>query len=73
MENKKLKDPKEMTDQELLEAYRKGKIWLEGRMQVSRTNKNENGNYYDPLIFMAGLQRLQKIEDILRERSIKYD
>ena len=65
----------QMTDQELLEAYKKGSKWLTDRMQVTGTNKNELGEEITPERldqWERGLKRLEKIELEMNKRGIVY-
>ena len=64
------KPVKEMTDAELVQAYRKGRAWLIDSEQVSKTDKNKAGRPYDPALYMAGLTRLEEIEKEMLKRGI---
>lgn len=66
------KEVKNMTNDELLKAYKKGCKWTTARMQVTGTNKNELGQPYDHETFLAGLNRLEVIENELMERGVIY-
>lgn len=65
-----MKNIKEISDQELKEAYEAGKLWVSNRCQVVGTNKNVLGESYNNDLFLVGLKRLEAIEDELREREI---
>jgi hypothetical protein len=66
------KDPKDMTDQELLDTWKLACSWTEKRMQVTGTNKNELGKPYDHQEFMIALSKIEKLEDELQRRKITY-
>ncbi len=68
-----MKQPTEMTNKELLESYRVGSQWLTDKMQVSYTNKTQDGNIYDHKNWVLGLHRLEIIETELLRRKIPYD
>lgn len=65
----------EMSNQELLTAYKAGYKWLSDHMQVTGTNKNELGEEITPEMFdqwERGLKRLEKIELEMQKRGIVY-
>lgn len=66
----KVKNLKDMTEEELKGAYIVGKIWVSNRAQMVGTNKNILGETYDNNIFLAGLKRIENIEDEIRERGL---
>lgn len=61
-----------MTDQELLEVYKLACNWTVKRMQVTGTNKNELGEIYDHQLFLAALERIEKMEDEMQKRGLAY-
>ena len=65
-----MKDLKQMTNEELKEAYTVGKIWVSNRAQMVGTNKNILGEPYNNALFIAGLKRIENIEDEIRERGL---
>jgi hypothetical protein len=67
-----IKPIKEMTNGELINAFSKGKAWVANREQVTGTNKNKLGTAYDHEDFMAGLKRIEALEDEMKERNINY-
>lgn len=67
-----MKGIKEMTEQEILEAYEVGKKWVSNRVQVVGTNKNVLGEVYDNEAFLAGLKRLELLESEMQERGTIY-
>jgi len=62
--------PEDMTNEQLLKAHNEGKIWVSNRMQVSETNKNVLGEIYNHLDFLAGLSRIEELEDQLILRNL---
>jgi hypothetical protein len=58
----------EMTDDELQKAYALGAKWCTDRMQ-GEENKNALGQPYNHADFMAGLERLENIEDEMKKRG----
>lgn len=62
----------EMTDEQLLEAYKKGCVWLTDQEQITNTNKNRLGEPYKHKAYLAGLRRIENIGDELTKRGIKY-
>ena len=64
-----------MTDQELLDLYKKGSKWLTDHMQVSDTNKNELGETITSEMFKQwekGLHKLEKVVIEMNKRGIVY-
>lgn len=65
----------DMSNEQLLDAYKKGYKWLSDHMQVTGTNKNELGEEITPEMldqWERGLKRLEKIEIEMRKRGIVY-
>lgn len=65
----------QMTNDQLLDSYKKGSKWLTDRMQVTGTNKNELGEVITPEMFdqwERALKRLEKIELEMNKRGIVY-
>ena len=60
---------KELTGQELKEKYEAGKLWVINNSQEVGTDKNVLGEPYNNDKFVAGLKRLEEIEDELREKG----
>ena len=61
-----------MRDGELVESWKKGCIWLTNNEQVTGTKKNRLGESYNHSLYLAGLKKIEKLEDEMRRRSIKY-
>ena len=64
-----------MSNQELLDSYKKGYKWISDHMQVTETNKNELGEEITPRMFKeweVGLKRLENIELEMQKRGIVY-
>jgi len=59
-----------MTDIDLKKSYETGKIWVTNRMQVSGTNKDVLGQIYNHSTFLAGLHRVELLEDELMVRGL---
>jgi len=69
------KSIKDMDDAELLDAWVRGCAWMRG--QTLRTSEtpvplNMLNEPYNIANYTAGLQRIEKLEDELRRRKIKY-
>jgi hypothetical protein len=63
---------KEMTNEELLSSWEKGCFWLKGKLQAEEKNKAEDGSTYSKTLFLAGLKRIEEIEDELIKRGVSY-
>ncbi len=64
--------PKDMSNEELVKAWETGSKWLAGKMQMTGTKKDVSGEDYDHSTFLAGLGRIEKLEDELKLRGLKY-
>lgn len=61
-----------MTDNELVERWNKGCVWLTKHEQITDTNKNKLGELYDNNLYLLALKRIEGLEDEMKRRSIKY-
>ncbi len=66
-----MKDVKKMTDNELVEAYEKGKTLTIQQEQVSRTDINNAGKKYNHETWKLYLKRVEELEDEIKCRGIK--
>lgn len=64
--------PKEMSDEQLLQGYVTGSKWLLRKQQVAGTDKDTEGEQYDHKTYMAGLKRLEQIEEEMQKRDLAY-
>jgi hypothetical protein len=71
--SKIMKKIEDMTNEELREAFKKGKVWLLQHSEVIGTTKTELGEEYNHEEFMKGLDRLELIENELQKRGETYD
>jgi hypothetical protein len=62
----------DMTDNELIDAWQKGKKWLVENEQASKSDKNESGGEYNSHLYMTGLMRIEKIEDEMIRRKVLW-
>ena len=60
----------EMSDAELKQAYEAGKKWLIENEQGSKTDRRVESKPYDPALYMAGLTRIEAIEDEMKRRGM---
>lgn len=63
------KDYTTYSTEKLLEMWEKGAKWLIGKEHSYPGNKDRNGDDYDEELFMAGLKKIESIEDALRDRG----
>ena len=66
------KQLKDMTVEELIKAFKIGSQYVTNRMQVAGTGRNGLGELYGHSEFLAGLTRLEKVEDELNLRGVAY-
>lgn len=62
----------DMTDEQLLETYKKGTKWAIDHGQVTGTDKNELGEKYNDAEWQTALNRIEKIEKELQKRGLSY-
>ena len=66
------KDPRQMSDKELLDIYKLACKWTQDRMQVTDTDKDERGQTYNHKQFMNGLNRIEQLENEMQRRGLAY-
>ena len=66
------KKASEMTDKELLATWTKGVAWLDAKMQVTGSDKAQDGTPYEKDMWLKALKRLEHIEDELIKRGLPY-
>lgn len=62
----------EMTDEQLLDSYKKGTKWALDHAQVTSTDKNELGEIYNDQEWQIALNRIERIEKELQKRGLSY-
>lgn len=72
MADGKKKPIAQMTDEELLDAYKKGVTWLKQKEQVAGTLENSLGETYNDDEWQAGLHRVEKLEAEMTKRGVAF-
>lgn len=60
----------ELSDEELLDKYRKAEKWLNPHAQVTGSDKNEMGERYNHVEFMKVLNVYEALSDEMNKRGL---
>ena len=65
-------DVSKYSNKEVRETYEKGCQWLIAHMQETGTDLDRRGEKYNHKVWMAGLKKIEALEDEMRKRKIGF-